>query len=173
MPAKKRKPTTLAVETGAPAVVEPSAPALSEPDVFDQALAAQAVARMAADAAPATEPARADVAPAAPAAAYQPDPFPMLSLSLGDKPDAPRVHLYRNRRMNQVAIRFDEKPAEPVRKRLRDEGYKWREAEGVWTKQLGEHKATGQLAAERLVDEVANGIRAEGGLAPVGRAVGE
>ena len=104
--------------------------------------------------------------------AFQPDPFPLMSVSLGGDADAPRVRLYRSRRMNQVAVRFDEKPAEPHRQRLRDEGYKWRDAEGVWTKQLGDERASGQLAAERLVVELANAVRAEAGLAPVGRAVG-
>jgi hypothetical protein len=183
MPSKKRKPATATVENPAPAAVETQAPAevpgVDEPDVFDQAIAAQAISQMAASRAPAGEPARAETAPAAeggpaaPATAFQPDPFSAMSVSLGDTPDAPRVHLYRNRRMNQVAIRFDEKPAEPVRRRLRDEGYKWREAEGVWTKQLGDQRATGQLAAERLVGDIANGVRAEAGLPPVGRAVGE
>jgi hypothetical protein len=41
----------------------------------------------------------------------------------------------------------------------------------VWTIQLGEHKASGQLAAERLVVDLANDIRAEAGLPPAGRAV--
>lgn len=173
MPAKKRKPVTPAIESPPTTGTEPPATATPEPDVFDRAIAARA------DSPSEVQPVTAAAGPeggdraAAPTMAFQPDPFPALSVALGDAADSPRVRLFRNRRMNQVAIRFDEKPPEPVRRRLRDEGYKWRDAEGVWTKQLGEHRATGQLAAERLVEDIANGVRAEGGLAPVGRAVGE
>jgi hypothetical protein len=33
--------------------------------------------------------------------------------------------------MDQMAVRCDAKPDEPHRQRLRDAGYKWRDAEGV------------------------------------------
>lgn len=167
MPARKRKPAPEIADVTAPSAVEPPAPAAAEPDVFDEAIAARAATPD--GPAGADETRRAEAGPTA----YQPDPFPFHTVPLGDGADAPGVRLFRNRRMNQVAVRFDEKPAEEVRQRMRDEGYKWREGEGVWTKQLGDHRATGQLAAERLVDEIGNAIRAGAGLPPVGRTPGE
>jgi hypothetical protein len=171
MPTKKRKtpePTSDTNPLGTPA---------AQPDVFDEAIAARESAPVAQPETPAAagEPVSSVAATPADASrpAYQPDPFPALSIALGEGNDALKVRLYRNRRMNQVAIQFDEKPEEPYRQRLRDEGYTWRGAEGVWTKQLGEERASGQLAAERLVEELASAIRQDRGLAPVGRAVGE
>lgn len=184
MPRKKRTPAAEAVvtppSTEAIAAAEPINPtpteaARTEPDVFDQAIAArQAEEARGEEPVPPTRQAE----PSADAKAgegkwqVQPDPHPFYSVALSDSNDGPRVRLYRSRRFNQVAVRFDEKPDEGVRQRMHDEGYRWRQAEGVWTKQLGEYRASGQLAAERLVDELANSIRAERGLAPVGQAVG-
>ena len=162
MPAKRRK-TTPPVATAPDSAASPTTTA-PETVVFDRAIADRAAISAPA---PVPESPRDDAG-----RAYQPDPFPGLTVALADGADAPRVRLFRCRRMNQVAVRFDEKPAEPHRQRLRDEGYKWRDAEGVWTKQLGDERASGQLAAERLVVELANAVRAEAGLAPVGRAVG-
>ncbi len=163
MPAKRRK-TTPPVATAPDPIAPASPPTTHEPDEFDRAIADRAAVPAPA---PVTESPRDDAG-----RVYQPDPFPHLTVALRDGADAPRVRLFRSRRMNQVAVRFDEKPAEPHRQRLRDEGYKWRDAEGVWTRQLGDERASGQLAAERLVVELANAVRAEAGLAPVGRAVG-
>ncbi len=42
----------------------------------------------------------------------------------------------------------------------------------MWTKQLGDERASGQLAAERLACEIADAIRADAGLPPGGRAEG-
>jgi hypothetical protein len=169
MPARKRKPAKQSTEATVPTVLEAQAP--SEPDVFDQVIAGQAVSQMAAEENRATEPQATSSGPATPVAAFQPDPFSVISVALTDSNDGPRVRLFRNRRFNQMAIQFDEKPPEEVRQRLRDEQYKWRDAEGVWTIQLGEQKASGQIAAERLVVELANSIRAEAWLPPVGRAM--
>ena len=180
MPRKKRTPAAETVDTSAVDAVQPTNPtpdesARTESDVFDQVIAArQAEQVRGEEPVPPSRPAE----PLADAKAgegkwqLQPDPHPFYSIALSDSNDGPRIHLYRSRRFNQVAVRFDEKPDEAVRQRMHDEGYRWRQAEGVWTKQLGEYRASGQLAAERLVDELANGIRAERGLAPVGQAVG-
>lgn len=185
MTAKKRKPARAAAETPKPKPIPDTEAATHEaavsdaeserePDVFDEVIAARAAtAAGPAESAPPTVPAAEEpAARAGEARAFQPDPFPVLSVALRDGADAPRVRLFRNRRMNQVAVGFDQKPAEPHRQRLRDEGYKWRDAEGVWTKQLGDERATGQLTAERLVAEIGDAIRAENGLAQAGRPEG-
>ncbi|MFO0851855.1 MAG: hypothetical protein U0871_25310 [Gemmataceae bacterium] len=173
MATRKRKPKANSETATGPAVETAIPTAAGEPDVFDRAIAERQAVTEPADELLSRRPDAmgADEAPDAKTWAGQPDPFPFLSVALTDANDGPRVRLYRSRRFNQMAIGFDEKPPEPVRQRLRDEGYKWREAEGVWTIQLGEHKASGQLAAERLVVDLANDIRAEAGLPPAGRAV--
>ena len=184
MPRKKRTPATETVvtppSTEPVAAAGPSGPTPTEatgpePDVFDRASAArQAEQTRGEEPAPASGPnARAaGVQPGERTGPFQPDPFDFYSVALTDAKDGPRVRLYRSRRFNQVAVQYDEKPEQPIRERMHNEGYRWREAEGVWTKQLGEFRASGQLAAERLVIELANIIRAERGLAPVGQAVG-
>lgn len=184
MPRKKRTPAAEAVvtppSTEAIAAAEPTSPTpteatRTEPDVFDQAIAARQAERVRAEeAAPPArqDESRTDATEGERKWQVQPDPHGIYSVALTDATNGPRIHLYRSRRFNQVAVRFDEKPEQPVRERMHDEGYRWREAEGVWTKQLGEYRASGQLAAERLVTELANAIRAERGLAPAGQAVG-
>lgn len=184
MPRKKRTPATEIVvtppSTEPVAAAEPSGPTPTEatgpePDVFDRAIAARQAEQARGD--EPAPPTRQDEPPADANAGerkwqVQPDPHGIYSVALTDTNDGPRVHLYRSRRYNQVAVRFDEKPGQSVRERMHDEGYRWREAEGVWTKQLGEYRVSGQLAAERLVTELANAIRADCGLAPAGQAVG-
>ncbi len=96
---------------------------------------------------------------------WQPDPFPLRKIALGMAKDSPTMTLYRSNKLNQVAIRFDERPAEEHRVKLREAGWKWREAEGVWTKQLDrERRAASQLEAERLFAEIGDAIRAARGL---------
>jgi hypothetical protein len=174
MATRKRKPKVINETPTGPAVENAVPPAASEPDVFDRVISElQAAAVEPASEQPPRQPEApgADQSPDTKTWSGQPDPFPFLSVAVTDANDGPRVRLYRSRRYHQMAIGFDEKPPEPVRQRLREEGYKWRETEGVWTMQLGEYKASGQLAAERLVVDLANAIRAEAGLPPAGRAV--
>ena len=184
MPRKKRTPAIETVVTPPNpepvAAAEPINPTPTEatgpePDVFDQAIAARQAEQVRGGESASASGRDAGAAGAKPgerAGPFQPDPFDFYSVALTDAKDGPRVRLYRSRRFNQVAVQFDEKPEQPIRERMHNEGYRWREAEGVWTKQLGEYRASGQLAAERLVTELANAIRAERGLTPVGQAVG-
>ena len=66
------------------------------------------------------------------------------------------MRLGRDNRFQQMAIQFEAKPTEEVRQRLHQEGWRWRPAESIWTKQLEfERKAQGHLEAERLFDELA------------------
>lgn len=96
---------------------------------------------------------------------WQPDPLPFLSIGLSVE-GGPRMTLFRNNRLNQMAIKFDEKPGDEHRARLREAGWRWREAESVWTKQLDrERRAASQLEAERLFTEIGDAIREERGLA--------
>ena len=101
----------------------------------------------------------------APRRQWQPDPFSLLTISLGAKKDSPRMTLFRSNKLNQLAIRFDEKPEEEHRLQLRETGWRWREDEGVWTKQMDrERRASSQMEAERLFTEIGETIRAARGL---------
>lgn len=96
---------------------------------------------------------------------WQPDPFPLMVINLGSDKDSPTMKLFRSNKLNQMAIQFGEKPEEEHRRRLREAGWKWRETEGVWTKQMDrERRATSQVEAERLFTEIGDAIRAERGL---------
>lgn len=65
------------------------------------------------------------------------------------------MRLGRDNQFQQMAIAFDEKPAEETRRRLQADGWKWRSGEERWTKQLDpDRKATGQQDAEKLFDEL-------------------
>jgi hypothetical protein len=123
--------------------------------------------------APEPTPAGSPVAPsedrpeAAPARSWQPDPFLLMAVSLGPERDGPRMRLYRNNGFNQMAIRFDVRPEKQYRLRLREDGWRWREDEGVWTKQLDRgRRAASQLEAERLFAAIGEAIRHDLGLEP-------
>lgn len=150
-----------------------------ELDVFDQVIAARQAEATRNDeptrTAPAADEGRGETSgrqnePTS-SVSFQVDPQSIYSVALADTRDAPRITLYRSRKFNQVAIKFDERPDEWIRERMHNEGYRWRQAEGVWTKQLGERRVGGQLAAERLVSELANSIRSDRGLAPASLAM--
>ena len=101
----------------------------------------------------------------APRRQWQPDPFPLMVVNLGLDADGPTAKLFRSNKLNQMAIRFPEKPEEEHRLQLRAAGWRWREDEGVWTKQLDrERRATSQVEAERLFTEITDAIRAARGL---------
>jgi hypothetical protein len=109
---------------------------------------------------------------ATPARSWQPDPFVLMTVSLGAERDSPRMRLFRSNKLNQMAIGFELRPEEKYRVRLREDGWRWREDEGVWTKQLDrERRASSQLEAERLFAEIGEAIRGDLGLEPK-RAVG-
>lgn len=46
------------------------------------------------------------------------------------------VHLLEDRKFRQMQLRFDAKPADPIRQAMAEAGFRWRSAEGVWTKQI-------------------------------------
>jgi hypothetical protein len=96
-----------------------------------------------------------------------PDPFGATSVALTDNNDGPKVRLYRSQKFQQMAIQFDEKPDESIRQKLREDGWTWRGAEGVWTKQLGERPGQMHRQAEEFFQTIANELRQARGLEPV------
>lgn len=90
------------------------------------------------------------------------------TILLGPSNDSPKMRLLRSNRFKQMQIAFDEKPDEQYRARLHEAGWRWRQAEGLWTVQLEpEHKWRTHADAERLFTEIGNAIRADRGLEPV------
>lgn len=144
MPSRRKKPT---------APPEQSEPTSAAPPVATPTPDAPPV--------PDSQPAEHEV----PRRQWQPDPFPLRKINLGAAKDGPTATLYRSNKLNQVAIRFDEKPGDEHRARLREAGWRWRCEEQVWTKQLDrERRAASQLEAERLFAEIGDAIREERGL---------
>ena len=83
-------------------------------------------------------------------------PLWFQTVQLSSANDGPRMQLGRDNRFNQMTISFDEKPSEEVRERLHNNGWRWRQAESQWTKQLEiDHRATGHQDAEKLFEALA------------------
>ncbi|MCE9564617.1 MAG: hypothetical protein K8U57_21495 [Planctomycetes bacterium] len=105
---------------------------------------------------------------------YQPDPFPMEQITLGEDNEAPKMRLYRNNRLREMAIQFDSKPVGPEGEEgkyldmLREAGFRWSQNDAVWTQRIDpEEKWRTHAAAEKVFREVGNAIRADQGLEPV------
>lgn len=64
-----------------------------------------------------------------------------------------------------MAIKFDDKPSQPVIDKLKEAGYRWNPADRVWTHQVRQDSAmTTRIEAERLYQEVRQMIRQEKGI---------
>ena len=62
-------------------------------------------------------------------------------------------------------IRFEEKPSDEVRKKLRDEGFQWQQANQEWTRAISyETRQQDRLSADRTFDEVCQILRKERGI---------
>jgi hypothetical protein len=89
-------------------------------------------------------------------------------ITLGADKDSPRMRLLRSEKYQQLQIQFDEKPDAKYIARLHDEGWQWRNAEKVWTKQLDKDaRWRTQADAQALFIEIGNGIRADLGFPAV------
>ena len=64
-----------------------------------------------------------------------------------------------------MAIKFDEKPAQPIIDIVKDAGFRWNQADGVWTHPvLGDSAMATRIDAERLYQEVRQMIRQDKGV---------
>ena len=81
--------------------------------------------------------------------ALRPDPF-LIALD-----NAAGVRLFENRQTRVMAIKFDEKPAQPVIDMVKEAGFRWNAADGVWTHPVrGDSAMATRIDAERLYQEV-------------------
>jgi hypothetical protein len=75
------------------------------------------------------------------------------------------VHLFESRQDRQMAIKFDEKPGQPVLDRLKEAGYRWNPSERVWTHPVRQASAMStRIEAKRLFQDIRESIRHEKGL---------
>jgi hypothetical protein len=88
-----------------------------------------------------------------------PDPFGIA----GDY--AAGVRLFESKRDRQMAIKFDDKPSQPVIDKLKEAGYHWNPTDMIWAHPVREDAAlTTRIDAERLYQEVRQMIRQEKGI---------
>lgn len=75
------------------------------------------------------------------------------------------IHLFESRQDRQVAIKFDDKPGQPVIDKLKDAGYRWNPSDRIWTHPVRPESAMGtRIEAERLYQEVREMTRQEKGI---------
>ena len=75
------------------------------------------------------------------------------------------VRLFEKRRDRQMAIKFEDKPGQDVRDRMKDAGYRWNSRDMMWVKPFEADTAmTTRIEAERLYQEVRDMLRQEKGI---------
>jgi hypothetical protein len=88
-----------------------------------------------------------------------PDPFGIAKDSVAG------VQLFESRRDRQMAIKFEDKPSQPVIDTLKDAGYRWNPSDRIWTQPVWPASAMStRIRAERLYQEVCQMIRKEKGM---------
>lgn len=88
-----------------------------------------------------------------------PDPFAIAADYVAG------VRLFESRRDRQMAIKFDEKPGQPVIDKLKEAGYRWNPADRIWAHPVRPESArTTRIEAEALYQEVRGMIRQEKGI---------
>jgi hypothetical protein len=88
-----------------------------------------------------------------------PDPFKIAGDYIAG------VHLFESRQGREMAVKFDEKPGQPVLDKLKEAGYRWNPTDRVWTHPIRQDSAMGtRIDAERLYQEVRQMTREEKGI---------
>jgi len=75
------------------------------------------------------------------------------------------IRLFESKRDRQMAIKFEDKPSQPVIDKLKEAGYHWNPTDKIWAHPVREDAArTTRIDAERLYQEVRQMIRQEKGI---------
>jgi hypothetical protein len=75
------------------------------------------------------------------------------------------VRLFENRRDRQMAIKFDDKPAQAVIDRMKGAGYRWNPSDQIWARPVTSDSAMStRIEAERLYQEVRQMVRQDKGI---------
>jgi hypothetical protein len=87
------------------------------------------------------------------------DPFGIASDNLAG------VRLLEGKRDRQMALKFEEKPSQPVIDLLKEAGYRWNPVDRIWAHPIRPESAMStRIEAERLYQEVRQMIRQEKGI---------
>jgi hypothetical protein len=87
------------------------------------------------------------------------DPFGIASDNLAG------VRLFEGKRDRQMALKFEEKPSQPVIDLLKEAGYRWNPVDRIWAHPIRPESAMStRIEAERLYQEVRQMIRQEKGI---------
>ena len=88
-----------------------------------------------------------------------PDPF---AIALDNEAG---VRLFENKQARVMALKFDERPAQPIIDKVKDAGFRWNPSDVVWTKPVrGDSAIATRIDAERLYQEVRQMIRQDKGV---------
>jgi hypothetical protein len=88
-----------------------------------------------------------------------PDPF---AIALDNEAG---VRLFENKQARVMALKFDDKPAQPILDKVKDAGFRWNPTDLVWTKPVrGDSAMATRIDAERLYQEVRQMIRQDKGV---------
>ena len=75
------------------------------------------------------------------------------------------VSLSESRKYHQMAIKFNERPIQPVIDKVKEAGYRWDSANQQWTHQIRQESAMAtRIEAKRLYEEVRQMIHDHNGL---------
>jgi hypothetical protein len=87
-----------------------------------------------------------------------PDPFGIA----GDY--AAGVRLFDSKQDRQVALKFAEKPPQPVIDKVKEAGFHWQPADQIWARPYGDSPMTARIEGERLYQEVRQMVRQAKGI---------
>lgn len=75
------------------------------------------------------------------------------------------VRFYEDRQDRQMAIKFENKPSQPVIDKMHEEGWNWKPADKIWARPVWADSAMStRIEAERLYQDVCKMIRQEKGI---------
>jgi len=75
------------------------------------------------------------------------------------------VHLFESRRDRLMAIKFDDKPSQPVIDKVKEADYRWNSTDRIWTHPVRLESAMGtRIDAERLYQDVRQMTRLDKGI---------
>lgn len=88
-----------------------------------------------------------------------PDPFEIATDRVAG------VRLFESKRDRQMAIKFDEKPSQPVIDTIKNARYQWKPADMIWARPVPyDSPMSTRIEAERLYQDVCKMIRQEKGI---------
>jgi Bacterial transcriptional activator domain len=89
------------------------------------------------------------------------DPYPIATDKLAG------VRLFESKHDRQMALKFEEKPSQPVIDMLKEAGYRWNASDRIWAHPVRPESAMStRIEAEAVYQEARHMIRQEKGIEP-------